>query len=44
LVRTFFGGSSASAATALLGLSKDISPEELEALERAVEEAKRQKK
>lgn len=42
LVKTFFGGSSASAATALLGLSKDMSAEELDALERAIEKARKQ--
>jgi predicted transcriptional regulator len=40
LVRTFFDGSAASAATALLGLSKSLKPEELEALQRAIDEAK----
>jgi predicted transcriptional regulator len=39
MVKTFFDGSAASAATALLGLSK-IEPEELEALQRAIDEAK----
>lgn len=40
LVRTFFDGSAVSAATALLGLSRDIDPEELDALQRAIDEAK----
>jgi BlaI family transcriptional regulator, penicillinase repressor len=40
LVKTFFDGSAASAATALLGLSKSLRPEELEALQRAIDEAK----
>jgi predicted transcriptional regulator len=40
LVRTFFDGSAASAATALLGLSKSLRPEEVEALQRAIDEAK----
>jgi predicted transcriptional regulator len=40
MVRTFFDGSAASAATALLGLSRDIDAEELEALQRAIDEAK----
>lgn len=40
LVRTFFDGSAASAATALLGLSKTIDRDELEALQRAIDEAK----
>lgn len=39
LVTTFFNGSAASAATALLGLATELKPEELEALKRAVEEA-----
>ena len=40
LVKTFFDGSAASAATALLGLSKSLEPEELDALQRAIDEAK----
>ena len=40
IVRTFFDGSAASAATALLGLTKRLEPEELEALQRAVDEAR----
>jgi len=40
LVKTFFQGSAASAATALLGLSEDIDDKELEALQRAIDEAK----
>jgi predicted transcriptional regulator len=40
MVKTFFDGSAASAATALLGLSKKMEPEELEALQRAIDEAK----
>ena len=39
-VRTFFQGSAASAATALLGMSEDLSPDEIEALQRAIDEAK----
>ncbi len=39
-VKTFFDGSAAGAATALLGLTKTLNPEELEALQRAVDEAK----
>ena len=38
MVRTFFNGSAASAATALLGMSKGLKPEELEALQRAMDE------
>jgi predicted transcriptional regulator len=37
MVKTFFDGSAASAATALLGLSKTLAPEELEALQRAID-------
>ena len=40
MVKTFFDGSAASAATALLGLSKKLDPEELDALQRAIDEAK----
>ena len=40
LVRTFFDGSAASAATALLGLTKKLDAAELEALQRAIDEAK----
>jgi predicted transcriptional regulator len=43
LVKTFFNGSAASAATALLGLSKRLDPEELDALQRAIDEAKERK-
>lgn len=39
-VDTFFAGSAAMAATALLGLTQRLKPEELEALERAIDEAK----
>ena len=40
MVRTFFDGSAASAATALLGLSKGLSPDEAEALQRAIDQAR----
>jgi predicted transcriptional regulator len=40
MVRTFFNGSAASAATALLGLSRTLQPDELEALQRAIDEAR----
>jgi len=40
LVKTFFNGSAASAATALLGLSREFDPEELQALQRAIDEAR----
>lgn len=43
LVRTFFDGSAANAATALLGLTKKLDPKELEALQRAIEDAKERK-
>ncbi len=39
MVRTFFDGSAASAATALLGLTKNLSADEAEALLKAVREA-----
>lgn len=40
MVRTFFDGSAASAATALLGLTRTFEPRELDALQRAIDEAK----
>ena len=40
MVRTFFDGSAASAATALLGLTRSLSPEEAAALEAAIDQAK----
>jgi predicted transcriptional regulator len=40
MVRTFFNGSAASAATALLGLTKELSDEELRALQKAIDQAK----
>ena len=43
LVKTFFDGSAASAATALLGLTKSLEADELEALQRAIDEAKERK-
>ena len=39
MVDTFFAGSAASAATALLGLADRLTPEEAAALERAIDEA-----
>ena len=39
-VRTFFHGSAASAATALLGMSKELNSDEIDALQRAIDEAK----
>jgi predicted transcriptional regulator len=40
LVKTFFDGSAASAATALLGLTRTLKPDEVDALHRAIDEAK----
>lgn len=40
MVKTLFDGSAANAATALLGLTKSLSPDEAVALKRAIEEAK----
>ena len=40
MVRTFFDGSAASAATALLGLTKSLSPDEAAALRRAIDQVK----
>jgi len=40
MVKTFFDGSAASAATALLGLTKSLDQDELDALQRAIDEAK----
>ena len=40
LVKTFFDGSAASAATALLGLTKELSADEAAALRRAIDETK----
>jgi len=42
-VQTFFEGSTASAATALLGMSKKLTVEEVEALQRAIDAAKERK-
>ena len=39
MVRTFFDGSAANAATALLGLTKSLSPDEAEALMQAIRDA-----
>jgi predicted transcriptional regulator len=40
MVRTFFDGSAARAATALLGLTRSLSRDEIDALQRAIDEAK----
>ena len=39
VIDTFFAGSAASAATALLGLGQRLTPEEAAALERAIDQA-----
>lgn len=43
LVQTFFHGSAASAATALLGMER-LKPEEIEALQRAIDRARKEAK
>jgi predicted transcriptional regulator len=43
MVKTFFDGSAASAATALLGLSKKLNPDEIDALQKAIDAAKERK-
>lgn len=40
MVDTFFAGSAATAATALLGLTQRLKPEEIEALQRAIDDAR----
>jgi predicted transcriptional regulator len=40
MIDTFFAGSAASAATALLGLGQRLTPDEAAALERAIDEAR----
>lgn len=40
MVRTFFDGSAVSAATALLGLTRDLGPQELAQLQLAIDEAR----
>lgn len=40
MVRTFFNGSAANAATALLGLTKSLSDDEIAALQKAIDKAK----
>jgi len=44
LVRTFFGGSTTEAVTALLGVAEDLSPEELDRLAGVIERAKEKRK
>jgi predicted transcriptional regulator len=43
-VKTFFDGSAASAATALLGMSRKLNPDELDALQAAIDAAKERTK
>ncbi|MEZ5994751.1 MAG: BlaI/MecI/CopY family transcriptional regulator [Hyphomonadaceae bacterium] len=43
LVDTFFSGSGVDAATALLGVTRNPKPEDLDALQKAVDEARRRK-
>lgn len=43
LVKNFFDGSAVSAATALVGLSRDLDDDELDALQRAIELARESK-
>lgn len=40
MVRTFFDGSAANAATALLGLTRSLSRDEIDALQKAIDEAR----
>ena len=40
MIDTFFAGSAASAATALLGMGQRLTPDEAAALERAIDEAR----
>jgi predicted transcriptional regulator len=40
MVRTFFDGSAANAATALLGLTRSLSRDEIDALQKAIDQAK----
>ena len=44
LVRTFFGGSTTEAVTALLDGAEDLSPEELDRLAGVIEKAKEKRK
>jgi hypothetical protein len=40
LIETFFAGSAANAATALLGMGQRLSPEEAESLTRLIDQAR----
>lgn len=42
LVQTFFQGSAASAATALLGMEPKLAPDEIDALQRAIDRARKE--
>jgi hypothetical protein len=44
LVQTFFHGSAASAATALLGMEPKLAPNEIDALQRMIDQARRDAK
>ena len=44
LVQTFFQGSAASAATALLGMEPRLAPDEIEALQRVIDQARQEQK
>lgn len=44
VVKNFFGGSAANAATALLGLTKQMEADELEALQKAIDQARERQK
>jgi predicted transcriptional regulator len=44
LVQTFFQGSAASAATALLGMEPRLAPDEIDALQRVIDQARREAK
>jgi predicted transcriptional regulator len=44
LVQTFFQGSAASAATALLGMEPRLAPEEIDMLQRAIDKAREEAK
>lgn len=44
LVQTFFHGSAARAATALLGMERKLDPQEIEMLQRAIDKARQEAK
>jgi predicted transcriptional regulator len=43
MVKNFFDGSAVSAATALVGLSQELNDDDIEALQRAIDQAKERK-